>query len=73
MLPIILLFLMTAVSMFTAEDDPYSFHQNYQYSRELRTSPHDVPYYVQPKQYERRYNTARKKQSLNDQVESDVF
>jgi hypothetical protein len=73
LLPVIMLFLMTAITMFTSEEEPYSFQKTYHYSQQKYTYPHDVSYYVQPKDYARRYNTERKRDSLNNQVESDVI
>ncbi|KAJ3326272.1 hypothetical protein HDV06_000148 [Boothiomyces sp. JEL0866] len=73
LLPIIILFLLTGLSIFTAEDDPFSFQRSYDYSMEKFTEPHKVPYYVNPKSYKRKFGTAARQRELNNRVESDYL
>ncbi|KAJ3272996.1 DnaJ, sub C member 18 [Terramyces sp. JEL0728] len=61
------------LSIFTAEDDPFSFQRSYDYSMEKHSEPHNVPYYVNPKSYRRRFGTSAKQRELNNRVESDVM
>lgn len=73
LLPVLLIFFLTAFSMFTTEDDPFSFRKTPEYSMELGTNPHNVKYYVKPETYRRKFSTKRRQADLNNRVESDVI
>jgi hypothetical protein len=59
--------------MFTSETDPYSFKKTNDYSFEVISNPHSVPYFVQPKHYTRNYKTRQKQQKLDNVVEAEVI
>jgi DnaJ family protein B protein 12 len=71
-LPVILLFFISAFSLFAAEDDPFSFQRNYEYSLDKETKRHNVKYYVNPRTFSKRFGTVRKLSELEQRVEQDV-
>ncbi|KAJ2999148.1 DnaJ (Hsp40), sub B, member 12 [Globomyces sp. JEL0801] len=73
LLPILLLILLTAVSIFSSEDDPFSFRQSYDYNVEKVSKPNNIKYYVNAKSYQKRFPSTRKQKQLNDQVEGDYL
>ncbi|KAJ3332114.1 hypothetical protein HDU91_003174, partial [Kappamyces sp. JEL0680] len=73
LLPIIILFFLSTLSFFTAEDEPFSFHQSHDYSLGKSTAKHHVQYFVNRKNYERRFNTVRRQAELEARVEADYL
>jgi hypothetical protein len=73
LLPVLLLFLLSFISMWTSEEESFSFRRTYEYSLEVKSVPHSVPYYVNPKTYKRRYNTKKKQAELDRNVEAEVI
>ena len=71
-LPVILLFVLSALSIFGSEDDPFSFQRNYEYSLNKETGRHNVKYYVNPRTFSKRFGTTRKLAELEQRVEQDV-
>ncbi|KAJ3307123.1 DnaJ sub B member 14 [Kappamyces sp. JEL0829] len=73
LLPIIILFFLSTLSFFTAEDEPFSFHPSHDYSLGKSTAKHHVQYFVNHKNYERRFNTVRRQAELEARVEADYL
>ncbi len=71
-LPIILLVMISFISMFSIEDDPFSFQRTYDYSMAKTTQKHNVQFYVNPRSFPKRFNTVRKQAELESRVEADV-
>ena len=73
LLPLLLLFLISTLSFFTTQDDPFSFQPTYEYSSGKKTPKHNVQYYVNPRTFERRFATNRQKYDLAQLVDSEVL
>ena len=72
LLPVLLLFLISILSFFTTQDDPFSFHMTHEYRQAKHTPNHNVEYFVNPHTFERRFATYRQKSDLAKMVDSEV-
>lgn len=72
LLPILLLFFLSSISFFTSESEPFSFQKSFEYSMQKVTAKHNVQYYVNPRTFDRRFSTPRRKRELAESVESNV-
>lgn len=69
LLPLLLFLVLSLVSLFASEDDPFAFQRSRHFNDMRTTKQHGVSYYVNPSDIAKRFPTTTKQQHLESQVE----